>query len=133
MADMQSALRTRLRTAPSVSTISTAFHWVKVPEGASLPYVRLQTISDPRPRDLKGPIGGRETRVQADVFAASYGQARALANAIIAEIEPPARVDDIQFGRTIAEGPQDLGEDVEGQGHIYRASVDLLVWHSLAN
>ena len=55
-----------------------------------------------------------------------------MAETIIAAVANPATVDGIKFGRTKAEGPRDLGEDVDGVGYVHRASMDLLAEHSLA-
>lgn len=130
MADFASALLDWLEGDSRVTDIAAQnLFWVKVPGTAPLPYVRLQTISDPRPLTLKGYRKLRSTRVQADCFAAKYGTARKLAEAIIAVTSQPALVGEVQFGRAEAEGPRDLGEDTD-RGFIHRASVDLLVWHS---
>ena len=128
MPDLQSALRTRIVTAAGHSRV----YWTLVPQGATRPYVRMQTISDPRPQHLEGYETARMTRVQVDVFADTYGAARSLAEIIIAAVAQPATVSGIKFGRTKAEGPRDLGEDVDGVGYVHRASIDLLVEHSLA-
>lgn len=128
MPDLQSALRSRIVTAAGHSRI----YWTLAPQGASMPYVRMQTISDPRPQHLEGYDSARTTRVQVDVFASTYGGARSLAETIIAAVANPATVSGVKFGRTKAEGPRDLGEDVEGVGYVHRASLDLLAEHSLA-
>lgn len=128
MADLQTALRSRIVAALSHSRV----YWTLVPQGAEWPYVRMQTISDPRPEHLGGYDRSRTTRVQVDVFAEKYSEARAASEIIIAAVARPATVDGIKFGRTKAEGPRDLGEDVEGVGYVHRASLDLLAEHSLA-
>ena len=128
MADLQSALRARIVTAVGHSQV----YWTLVPQGKQRPYIRMQTISDPRPQHLDGYQRARVTRVQIDVFADSYGAARSAAETIIAAVSDPATVSGIKFGRTKAEGPRDLGEDVEGVGYVHRASLDLLAEHSLA-
>lgn len=128
MAEYQDALRTRLVSAVG-DLIGQLVHWSVVPQDSPLPYVRLQTISDPRPSHLKGYDGARVTRVQCDCFAASHLEATGLAEAIIAALAVPDDVDGVRFGFTKAEGPRDLGEDTP-QGFIHRASVDLLVEHS---
>ena len=125
---MQCALRSRIVSAVG----HTRVHWGIVPQDTAFPYIRLTTVSDPRPEDLKGPISFRETRVQVDVMSLRFAEARSVADLIIAAVKAPALVDGVQFSRTGAEGPRDLGEDVDGIGHIYMASLDLLVWHSLA-
>lgn len=132
MADFAIALRARLIADAAVSAVTTRFHWGIVPQGKSLPYARLQTISDVRPEHLKGYDAARVTRVQVDCFADSYSTARSLAEAVIAATATPGVTSGIHFGRIKAEGPRDLGEDVEGVGYVHRASLDLLVEHKLA-
>ncbi len=132
MPDFGTALKSRLAAdAGVIAAGGNEIHWVKVPQGKTLPYVRLQTISDPRPEHLKGYDGARVSRIQADCFAASWGQARKIAEAIITAATSPMTVEGIQFGHTKAEGPNDLGEDV-GTAFVHRASIDLLVEHRLA-
>lgn len=131
MADFASALRTRLLAASPVSAITTRIYWGEVPQGAALPYVRLNTISDPLDEHLKGYTDTQRPRVQADCFASTYATARDLAAKIIAALALPATAGGVAFNRIKAEGPRDLGEDVDGIGFVHRASVDLLVEHKL--
>ena len=128
MDDLQSALRARISSAIGHARV----YWGNVPQGTVGSYIRLTTISDPRPMHLKGYTTSRETRVQMDVFAGTYAEARSISETIIAAVERPATVGAVQLGRTRAEGPRDLGEDVTGGTYIHRLSTDLLVWHSLA-
>lgn len=133
MADFASALFTRLSTDATITAVAgTRIYWVKVPQNAARPYVRLQTISDPRPAHLGGYNGARVTRVQADCFADTYGAARALAEKIVTAVATPGTAGGVHFGFTKAEGPRDLGEDVDGVGFVHRASLDLLVEHKLS-
>lgn len=97
-----------------------------------MPYIVLTTISDPRPTHLDGYQDARPTRVQVDCMAARYGDARQMAEAVIAAVTEPAIVGGVRFGFGKAEGPRDLGEDVEGEGFVHRASVDLLLEHTTA-
>ena len=124
MADFAPALLSRLTGLAGGQVF-----WSIVPAGKALPFVRLQTISDPRPEHLKGYNGSRQTRVQADFFAATPKAARELALAGIAAVAEPATVGGVKFGRTSAEGPRDLGDD-STEGFIHRASIDLLVEHA---
>lgn len=127
MPDMQTALRTRIVAAVGHNRV----YWVKVPQGAVLPYVRLQTVSDPPELDLDGETEARETRVQADCFGADYATARAQTKAIKDDATAPATVGGVIFGRTVVEGPRDLGEDI-ATTFIFQLSMDLLIWHRLA-
>jgi hypothetical protein len=130
MADFATALRSRLiNDAAVTAVVGSKVHWGIVPQGTALPYIRLQTISDPRPAHLQGYESARVTRVQCDCFAASYGAARGLAEKVIAAVAVPATVGSIQFGFVKSEGPRDLGEDTPN-GFIHRASLDLLVEHA---
>lgn len=128
MADLQVALFARV----SAAVEHTRVYWGAVPQGKARPYVRMNTISDPRPEHLTGYDSARTTRVQVDVFADTYDEAREVSEAIIAAVADPATIKGIKFGRTKAEGPRDLGEDVDGVGYIHRLSLDLLAEHSLA-
>jgi len=129
MADFASSLYARLAAdAPVSAVVGTKIYWVIVPQNAALPYIRMQTISDPRPEHLKGYDGARVTRVQADCFAATYGAGRQLAEKVITALATPASFGGVQFGRVKAEGPRDLGEDT-ASGFVHRASVDLLIEH----
>lgn len=128
--DWAGALRARLTGDAGVAAVvGSAVFWAFVKQGTALPYIRLQVISDVRDEHLKGYDGARRTRVQCDCFADKHLAAQELAEAVIAALAAPADQDGVRFGRTSAEGPRDLGEDVEGTGFIHRASVDLLVEH----
>lgn len=129
MADFATDLTTRITGAPDVATlIGAKLFWNIVPQNTTLPYVRLQVISDPRPVHLDGYDESRESRVQCDCVAATHKAARAIAHAIIEATDEPATVGATHFGRTRAEGPRDLGEDLAGK-YLHRANMDLLVRH----
>jgi hypothetical protein len=130
MPDLQAGLRTRLLANATVATaVGTRVTWVDRPQASALPAIVLQTISDPRPAHLKGHDGSRMTRVQMDVFAATYAAALSLARAAIAALKDPATVSGKVFGKTFVDGQRDLSEDVGGT-LVHRQSVDLLVWHA---
>jgi len=132
MADMPTALRTRLTSDTAVAAVvGTKIYWGIVPQGTTLPYIRLQTISDPRPEHLQGYETARVTRVQCDCFAAKFLDVHSLADKVIAAVGTPGVTGGIHFGRVKAEGPRDLGEDT-ANGFVHRASLDLLVEHKLA-
>ncbi len=130
--DMQGALRARLLAALTVTTlVGTRVHWMTRPQNDPLPSITLLTVSDGRPKHLKGYQGFRETRVQCDCWASTYSQARALAEAAIAVLSPPQTGNGVRFDHAIADGPRDLGENI-GTAFIHRASVDFIIWHSVS-
>lgn len=127
--DMQAALRARLLADASVAAlVGTRVSWVERPQGDALPAVTLTTIAGDRDQHLKGFTGMRSTTVQADCWASGYGQARALAEAVIAATVPAGSFSGVQFGRTFAGEPRDLGDSASGT-FIHRQSVDLTVYH----
>lgn len=131
MADFSTALRGRISAAPAVSSaVGTRIYPSTAAENAPLPYIRYQVISDDRPQHLRGYQSARTSRVQFDIFSTSYVETRAIAESIIAAVATPGTFDGIYFGRVKAEGPRDLGEDVDGIGFVYRASLDLLAEHT---
>src|SRR5688572_27738287 len=139
MADVETALRARLLADPTISAITTRIHWGDVPQGTALPYIRLNTISDPLDEHLKGYTARQRPRVQADCFDkkadsvanSGYPRARDLAKKVIASVALPATVSGVAFNRIKAEGPVPGSEDVPGIGLVSRARVDLLVEHKL--
>lgn len=134
--DMQGALRARLlAAAPVIALVGNRVDWMTRPQSAGLPAITLQTISDDRPKHLKGYQGFRETRVQCDCWASTYAQSRALAEEVIGVVSPPHAGNGIRFDHAIADGPRDLGEMVGGAANtgttfVHRASVDFIIWHA---
>jgi len=127
--DFYEALRARLLADSAVSAIvGTKVAWEEQPQGVEAPHVTLTTISDTRPEHLKGYQETRSTRVQADCRALTFAQALALAHAVIAAVEAPGTFFGHRFGRTKAEGPRSIVDDVEDHT-VRRQSVDLISWH----
>lgn len=131
--DMQGALRARLLAAvPVTALVGQRVTWMDRPQGSALPAVTLQTISDDRPQHMKGFQDYRATRVQVDVWAASYGSGRAVTEAVIAALAPEAaNSSGVNFGRSFVEALRDLSERL-GTQDIYRTSFDLIVHHAAA-
>lgn len=66
-----------------------------------------------------------------DCWAATYAQARALAEAAIAAVVPANTSNGIIFNRAMVDSSRDLGEQTETQ-FIHRIQTDLLVWWQAA-
>lgn len=127
--DMRAALRARLIAAGTGAAGQVS--WVDRPQGTALPAITLQTISGDRPQTYDGLQGWRETRVQADVWATSYGAANAIRDEIVAAAAVVETVNGIRFDRTDFENERD-GLEQLATGLVYRAGIDLLVRHSPA-
>lgn len=127
MPDFATALRARLIADSEVAAVTTKVHWGIVPQNTTLPYIRLNIISDPRPENLQGYDSTRLTRAQASCFASTYAAARQLALKVKNAVAVPAG----NFGRIHAEGPVDEQGAESPAGYIHHARVDLRAEHNL--
>lgn len=91
----------------------------------------LQIVTGDYPQTYDGLQATRSPRVQLDVWAASYAQAKAIMAAIIAALTPKNVSNGISFDNTIFENERDGLERLETQ-NVYRRGIDLIVWHSPA-
>lgn len=126
MADLGTALFTRLKDGAAGALVATRIYPRIRPQNSALPAITYTVPGGARDATLKGLSGTRRPRIQIDCWAATYAQSRALAEAAVADLSTPADVAGLKFGRASADEPRDLGEDV-GDTFIHRASVDLLV------
>ncbi len=124
--DMQGALRSRLLGATAAAT---RVYWMDRPQASTLPAITLQTVTGERPQTYGGFQDTRFSRVQMDIWATSYAEARAILEAAVAAIAPRIIANGITFDRMQFEGERDLLERLETQT-IYRTSIDLMIWHT---
>jgi hypothetical protein len=134
MADLATAFRARLVADTAVAAIvSTRIYWGVVPQNATLPYVRLHIISDPRPEHLKGYQGSRRTRIQASCFASSFGVAKQLGTAIVKAVSSPWADTGGKVGRVKCEGPREGQGTDTANGFIHHQIVDAMMEHTFAD
>lgn len=136
--DWQAALRARAIAAPAVTALlatyagAAAVFWGERPQGSSLPAVTLLDLTPEVTQHLKGVEGLQAARVQADVWAGSYGAMQRITDALIAALLPPHTGNGVKFTRAMIKlGPRDLPER-DGDKMIYRKSMDLVVHHATA-
>lgn len=121
--DMEGALRFRLIAAqPVAALIGNRVAWIERPQQDALPGVTLQLVTDARGQSITGFDGLQSGDVQIDVWAATYGQGKAIKEAVIAALAPPAIVAGIRFTRGFFTA-RDLSEKTDTQ-FIYRPSID---------
>jgi hypothetical protein len=109
--------------------------WRLRKQGSALPAVVLTLVSEER-----HAAPGRFRRhandaVQAACLAGTYGESRALAEAVIADLVGEAVVadpsgTDVQFWQGSVE-PRDLGEQTDSEGFLHRAVVDLTLRYAV--
>lgn len=125
---MEEALRALIKTiVPSTVSVD----WGARPRGAPLPGIVLMVVSDRAAvRAHDGPSALSEARVQVDLYADTYGQAKTLARTLRAAL-------DGYKSPTLGPVFLDLQRDFTEAGdapdaRIYRAMTDLKVWYSRA-
>lgn len=82
---MEEQIRTHLVADPALSAASV--DWGARPQGAEYPGIVLTVASDTGGQTYDGPDGFSVSRIQVDVYALSYGEARTLARAIRARLD----------------------------------------------
>lgn len=127
--DFESALRARLlAAAPVTSLVEQRITWVNRPQGSALPAITLQIIDDDRAQHMAGFQGLQRVVVQLDIWATSYGQGKALKEAVIAALAPENTSNGIHFERAFVRA-RDLSERTETQ-FIHRPSLDFTFHYS---
>jgi hypothetical protein len=136
---MEEALVSRLRAAPAVAAkVSTfkgrpAIDWVSRPNQSALPALTLQGVDAGPIYSHGGAVGLESKRVQFDCWAGSYAEARALARALIAEMEEPETRASVAFDAAFLVADRDMmAEDLGGGVRVYRISLDFNLWYQPA-
>ncbi|AHE55534.1 tail completion protein gp17 [Sphingomonas sanxanigenens] len=130
--DMQAALAQRqVDAAPVAALVGRRIHWVTSPQGTPLPRITMQVITEQREQHYKGFFGMQFARVQIDVRAKSYSEAKALADTVIDAVVPAGTFHGVKFRRGIVDRITDF-EEKAGNEQVMRRSLDVLLWHSQA-
>lgn len=80
---MEEDIRTLLLADGGVSAVvGTRINWGAHPQGAALPALVLNAISDVSGHTLEGPWAMSDGRVQIDCYAQSYGAAKTLGRSV---------------------------------------------------
>lgn len=122
--DFEGALRARLTGASAVTNlVGQRIYWVDRPQASTLPAITLQIIDDPREQYMGGFQSRLFALVQVDVWANSYGQGKAIKEAVIVALTPEVTANGIAFGTATNIRARDLSERLETQ-FIHRPSIE---------
>ena len=132
----EAALRTRLQDDGAISGLvgvhpddgAKSIDWTVRRQGAPLPAVVLETISDARPQTHDGFDGIRPTRVQVSCLAGDKTTAVELREAAIGALVPAGTFSRVQFDRARVDAVRDLGRQTD-TGFIHREAIDFIFWH----
>lgn len=125
----EAAAAGRLLDAPAVATIvGQRVDWTRRPQGAPLPAIVLELISDPRPQTHDGADSIRWSRVRAKCLAETRAGAISLREAVIAALVPAGAFGGVWFDNSYVDQVRDLGGDTE-TGFVECDAVDFILWH----
>jgi hypothetical protein len=127
--DMETALRARLLTAlPVTALVLQRVAWIDRPQSDALPGITLQLVTDKRTQNMTGFDGMQPGYVQADLWAATYAQAKALKEAVIAALTPAGIFSGVRFSRAFVTS-RDLSERTD-TAFVFRPSLDFTFFYS---
>ena len=127
---MEEALRARLLAATTLAAlVGERVDWIERPQGDGLPALTLQLIGAGVAYTHDGPDGLEGAQVQFDAWGATYKQARDVAKAALAAIEPAATIGGVRFGASFLERMSDFPpEELDGGVKVFRRTFDMTVW-----
>lgn len=130
---MEEALVARLRATAAIAALvgttnsRPAIDWIERPE--VLPAITLQDVTSGRDYTHGGATDLERPIVQIDCWAGTYGEAKLIARAVIAEMETQETVSGTAFGFSFVEASRSMDpEDLGGGIKVFRQSLDFRVW-----
>lgn len=128
---MEERLVQRLLGSVAISgQVGDRINWVSRPAGKGLPALTLSIAADPRSYNHDGADDLQYTRVQFDCWGASYSQSKALARAVLSEMETAHQEIDVDFGESFLVFYKDMPmETLEGGAKVFRTTMDIRVPH----
>ena len=119
-----------LAWAPLAALAGNRIHWATRPQGTLPPFVILNRISGIRDTTFQGPSGAVASRVQADCYALTYSESKALARAMEALLSGYRGSDgSTEFAGIFLESERDGFDDTDPPDKFYRTSLDFTLWH----
>lgn len=134
MSPEQAVISRLLATSAVTALVSTRVWLQKLPQHPALPAVRVQLITHPQEKHLRGPNGMTMARVQVDTYTAdsgvAYTRAASIADAIDASLAgvtgAPFTVDDLYVAHVQRVDRRHLFEADELE--LFRILQDYRVW-----
>jgi hypothetical protein len=131
---MEADLLARLLAAPAVAALAgTRGAWNERPERDALPSFTLTLVTPGRDYTHDGPDPLQGPAVQVDCWGDTPDDAKALADAITAAIEPPATAGATAFRHAfLTTGFDAPVEDLDGGVRVHRRVLQFTIWHQPA-
>lgn len=119
----QAGLTALVGTAPARVT------WARRRQGSALPAVVLHVISRTPGYTMQAASTAVDQRVQIDCWAATYGDAKAVARQVTAALSGAhPTVGGVAFLGSFKESERDSFESGEGGDALHRCSMDFIIW-----
>jgi hypothetical protein len=129
MGDYRVALRARFLADQTIASIAVdRVDWSVLRQGAGFPAIRLQTVSDERPRHMTGVNVYRPVRIQVDCMALTIGAVVQMREAALALLLTSGDFGSVRFGRAQEITIRDLGEQRD-EGFVHRDTIDAVLWN----
>ena len=129
---MEKDLRALILADPAVAALSPRVAWGERPQAGALPAVVLTRVSGVPTYDMDGATGHAETRVQADVWSATYASGDVTAKALEALLSGyRGTYGGTVFHGVFSEGVNDLREaGANDADRFFRVSLDFIIHHT---
>ncbi len=129
---IEEALRAALAGDGAIAAlVGSRIHWAERPQGNALPAIVLHRIAGGRDYHGAGASGLVRSLVQADCWAATYTDAKALARATAAAVNGlTSTINGTELQGIFIRSERDMPpEPGSGAERYHRASLDLEIWH----
>ena len=132
---ISAVLRDVLRDADAVQRlVADRVYRDERPQSDSLPAIVILLISDPRPLTFSGPQSLRRAWLTIECLAASRGEADAISESVITEIDGRALSDrPVVESTRIIDVRNDSSRTNGDLTTIFRTAIDVMVWHYPSN
>jgi hypothetical protein len=131
--DLRTVLRAHMLADAAVAEmVGSRVSWGGRPRTAALPAVVLYMIDAERDYAMRTPTGLVRSRVQADCWAVTYGEAVSVSRAVRGSLSGlRTTIGGIEIQGVFADLERDLSDDDTGAAELlFRISQDYQVWHS---
>jgi len=109
----------------------TRIYWLERPQGSIAPAIVLNIVSRRNRYTMSGPEAQKMTRVQADIFGATYGDTEMTARALVQKMDGfKGQQGTTEFAAVFLDGRRDQREaGTNDAERLFRVSIDLLIHH----
>lgn len=118
-----------LAQAGLTALVGNRITWARRPQGSASPAIVLHVIDRLPQYTMAGPSDATSQRIQTDIWADSFADAKAVARQLTAALSGAhPTVGDVEFLGSFKEGERDSFEQGAGDEALYRVGMDFIIW-----